>query len=247
MKADLVYALDPVRFARRVLGFDVDAHQSRVLRSRARNSLLVCTRQFGKSTTAAAAAVHEALYGRDPVVVIVSPAGRQSKELGLKVEQFLSRCDDRAHVLRRDDELGLQLANGARIVLLPGVEATTRGVSGCTLLLVDEAARLRDAVYRSLRPMLATTNGRTWLMSTPYGKRGFFWEATQHAGWEISRVTARECPRILPAFLDQEFRELGERWFAQEYLCEFLNVTEGVFHHDLVMQSLDAGLEPLPL
>jgi hypothetical protein len=29
-------------------------------------------------------------------------------------------------------------------------------------------------MYKSLRPTLAVGNGDLWLMSTPYGKRGFF-------------------------------------------------------------------------
>lgn len=89
-----------------------------------------------------------------------------------------------AGIRRRDDELGWQLAGGSRIVFLPGHEANVCGVSGCTLLVVDEAARVRDALYKSLRPMLATTNGRTWLMSTPFGKRGLFWDCSckRHEG-----------------------------------------------------------------
>lgn len=248
MRSDLAFALDPVHFAREVLAWDPDPHQSRILRSFDRNTHLNCTRQFGKSTTAGTAGVHEALYGSDPVIVIVAPAGRQSKELGLKVETFLGRCDQkRAKIVDRDEELGLVLKNGARIVVLPGVEATTRGVSGCTLLLVDEASRVKDAVYRSMRPMLATTNGRTWLMSTPFGKRGFFWRASDDPAWRRFRVPASECPRISPAFLAQERRELGDKWFQQEYCCEFLDVSDSVFQHQLVMQAINADLEPLAL
>jgi hypothetical protein len=41
------------------------------------------------------------------------------------------------------------------------------------LLIIDEAARVSDEMYRTLRPMLASTNGDLWMMSTPCGKRGF--------------------------------------------------------------------------
>jgi hypothetical protein len=47
---------------------------------------------------------------------------------------------------------------------LPGVGATVRGYSAVSLLLIDEAAQVEDAVYKTLRPMLAVTNGDVWLI-----------------------------------------------------------------------------------
>jgi hypothetical protein len=39
--------------------------------------------------------------------------------------------------------------------------------------------------------------GDLWLMSTPNGKRGFFWDEWDHGGeeWERISVPATECPR----------------------------------------------------
>ena len=71
----------------------------------------------------------------------------------------------------------LLFPNGSRIVGLPGTEGTVRGFSAVSLLLIDEAARVEDAMYKALRPMLAVGGGDLWLMSTPWGKRGFFYEA----------------------------------------------------------------------
>jgi hypothetical protein len=41
----------------------------------------------------------------------------------------------------------------------PGNEDTVRGYSGATLLLIDEAARVPDALYAAVKPMLATSGG----------------------------------------------------------------------------------------
>ena len=72
--------------------------------------------------------------------------------------------------------------------------------------------------------MLAVSNGDLWLMSTPKGKRGFFSDMW-HAGgeWERILVTGPECPRIPADFLEKERREGGEKYYRQEYLCEFLD------------------------
>ena len=69
-----------------------------------------------------------------------------------------------------DNEISLLLPNGSRIVGLPGTEATVRGFSAVSLLLIDEASRVDDAMYKALRPMLAVGDGDLWLMSTPYGQ-----------------------------------------------------------------------------
>ena len=45
---------------RRLLGFEPDDLQERVLRSRSRHGILNCTRQWGKSTITAAMAVRQA-------------------------------------------------------------------------------------------------------------------------------------------------------------------------------------------
>jgi hypothetical protein len=112
-------------------------------------------------------------------------------------------------------------------------------------LLIDEASRVADATYKSLRPMLAVGNGDLWLMSTPYGKRGFFYDAWAHSeGWERHTAPATECPRIPAEFLEEEKREMGAAWFAQEYLCEFVDDGGGWFSRETVERALSDD-EPL--
>jgi hypothetical protein len=73
----------------------------------------------------------------------------------------------------RFNKLSLMLPNGSRIVGLPGTERTVRGFTA-SLILIDEAAGVEDAMYKALRPMLAVQRGDLWLISTPRSKRGFF-------------------------------------------------------------------------
>ena len=120
---------------------------------------------------------------------------------------------------RRDgyNRTSLLLPNGSRIIGLPGkLHKTIRGFSALSLLIFDEAAQVPDELYVALRPMLATTNGALWLLSTPYGKQGFFYNEWARGGdrWERIAVPATECPRISPAFLDEEREVLGHQYFA---------------------------------
>ena len=82
-----------------------------------------------------------------------------------------------------------------------------------SLLLVDEVSRVPDDLYLAVRPMLVVSGGAMWLMSTPCGKRGFFWETWERGGpgWEKVRVTAHECKRIRREVLEEERRTMGER------------------------------------
>jgi len=238
---------DPAEWVARALGLQADARQAQVLRSTGKRGLLNCSRQWGKSTITAAKAMHEAMHTPESLTLVVSPSARQSGEFLRKASGFARKLGIRAKG-DGDNEISLALPNGSRIVGLPGSEATVRGFSAVRLLLVDEAARVSDELYLALRPMLAVSDGALWLMSTPYGKRGFFYEAWEHGGpeWERVRAAATECPRISKAFLAEEEATMGERWYRQEYLCEFEDSVSGLFDQELVERAFSddfGGLE----
>ncbi|MBZ5623313.1 MAG: terminase family protein [Acidobacteriia bacterium] len=238
--------LDAAAWVREKLGFEPDGAQERVLVSGSVRGILNCTRQWGKSTIAAAKAVHQAYTGEESLTLVASPSGRQSAELVRKAEEFAKRLGIRTKG-DGQNEISLEFANGARIVGLPENETTIRGFSSVALLLIDEASRVSDDVYRAIRPMLAVSEGGLWLMSTPCGKRGFFYEAWEHGGreWTRVRVTAEECPRISRAYLEEERNVLGDLWFRQEYLCEFVDSVNGIFDRDLIEAAMRDEVKPL--
>jgi terminase large subunit-like protein len=228
------------------LGFEPDAAQVEVLRSEAKRGILNCTRQWGKSTVGAAKAVHRAQTRAGSLVLVASPTERQSAELLRKANAMLRKLGVQA---RGDgsNTASLLLPNGSRLVGLPGTEGTVRGFSAVSLLLIDEAARVEDALYLALRPMLAVGDGDLWLMSTPNGKRGFFYESWEHGGedWMRVRVPATECARISKKFLEEQRSAMGDAWFRQEHMCEFIEGTSGVFDRDVVERAIDDEVEPL--
>ena len=145
-----------------------------------------------------------------------------------------------------ENRLGLELTNGSRILCLPGSEATIRGFSGVSLLVIDEASRVPDELYYAVRPMLAVSQGTLVALTTPFGKRGWFYEAWQSENaWERIEIPATQCRRISKKFLDEEKLALGQRWFAQEYLCSFEDVVGAVFYRDDLDAAVDPDLPPL--
>jgi hypothetical protein len=82
--------------------------------------------------------------------------------------------------------------------------------------------------------MLAVSHGRMICLSTPHGKRGFFYEYWSKGGdvWTRIEVPATQIPRITPEFLALERACLGESYFRQEYCCSF-EALEGLVYPDL--------------
>jgi hypothetical protein len=236
---------DPVELALSA-GMTPDAWQASVLRSTSHQIILLVSRQGGKSTVSSVRALHRALSVPRSLVLLLAPSYRQSKELFKKVRDVYNALDD-APRLSSESSLEITFDNGSRIVALPGKEATIRGFSGVSLLIVDEASRVPDELYQAIRPMLAVSGGDILLLSTPFGKRGFFhheW-TTGGAEWHRTKITAYECPRITKEWLDHERETIGPWWFNQEYLCEFVESIDSVFSYEDIQAALDPEVTPL--
>ncbi len=229
-------------------GFTLDDWQRDVLLSDASSTIILASRQAGKSTVSSIRALHRALYTPASLVLLLAPSYRQSKELFRKVKDALAALPFSVAVASESESaLELEFTNLSRIVALPGKEATIRGFSGVSLLIVDEASRVPDELYQAVRPMLAVSGGDILLLSTPFGKRGFFFHewAEGGASWHRAKITATECPRIPREWLEQERRSIGDWWFRQEYLCEFVETIDQVFSYDDIQRALDDSVTPL--
>lgn len=242
---DIAYSLDPVTWAREVLGFHPDPWQADLLRSRSRKIILNCSRQSGKSTTCAALALHESIYRSPSFCLICAPSLDQSAELMLKFDQFRSAVELPSDYLSRDTKLAVRFANGNRVVARPGSEKSARSFSAVTLLLEDEASRVLDDLYNAVRPMLAVSSGRHVVMSTPFGKRGHFFKiwSEELDLWESYEIPAEMCPRISPEFLAEEKRT--NPWFEQEYHCHFMETVGQVFSDATIAKMFDTDEKPL--
>lgn len=156
----------------------------------------------------------------------------------------------------KDAQTMLELENGSRIISLPANSKATVGYTA-DLLVLDEAKIVPDDLFRSVRPMLATTGGRFIALSTPLGQRGWFYEACKQC-WEavakglpppyrLFKRTCWDCPRLDRGFLEQERRMIGDYWFRQEYEVEFLSPMGAVFRQEDVERTLQSAEEPYQL
>jgi hypothetical protein len=248
-----------------------DPWQAEALAGVAARECWVCSRQIGKSETAAALALKTAVVDAPALVLIVSPSLRQSLELFRKITRFynalmLGREEKpegwrpqsarkmRARELEwasgddlvQESKLSLEMASGSRILALPGKEATVRSFSAVKLLILDEAARIPDDLYNAVRPMLAVSQGRLVALSSAWAKQGWFYEAASGKGdWRRVKKTALECPRLSPEFLAAELEDIGHRWFQMEYMAEFSDPVDAVFLESDVQAAMREAYQPI--
>ena len=218
-------------WAAQALGFQPDPIQTEILNTHSPRLILCCTRQWGKSSVAAVKALHLAAAKPGAFILIASASFKQSAEL-LRVirrhaEKLLgARC--KGDGINRG---AIVLPNESRILALPQSPDTVRCFSAVDVIIIDEAAFVETEMHDALSPMLATTNGQLWLLSSANTTTGEFYKIWRGNGpeWRRFKVTAPECPRISPEFLAAERAAKGEAVFNREYMCDFTAIaTVGV-------------------
>ena len=244
--ADVLRMIDPVALAAEA-GIDADDWQKGILRSQASRILVNGARQVGKSAVSALLAMHVALYEPGSLVLTLAPSLRQSQEL---YRQMLTiyKALGRPVPAETENTMQMQLASGSRIVALPATESSIRGFSAARLLCVDEASRVGDALWHSVSPMVAVSQGRIVAISTPNGRRGWWYRAWQEGSqWERYTVRASECPRISAEYLDEQRREMPGWMYEQEFEGHFGDSDVQAFRSEDIEAAFDPELEPWAL
>ena len=142
----------------RSVGLTPDPWQLDVITGDYQRLLLNCSRQSGKSTVTAIAALHTAIHSPGSLVAILSPSQRQSQEMFRTITRMYSKLDPlMVPGITFESMLRTEFKHGSRIIAMPSTERTVRGLSGVNMLILDEAARVPDELLQAVRPMLATS------------------------------------------------------------------------------------------
>jgi len=234
---------DPVVFAREYLGFTPYLSQEKILRSLSKRMMLNCCRQYGKTSLTAIRALWHALYHPGSLILIVAKAERQAQELLRKVRQMGLLVKEVLYV--NESKTHLELDNGARIISLPSSSGGIRGYSAPDIVICDEAARITDELFVALKPMLMR-GGIMIMLSTPAGKRGFFWHCwTNDDSWEKWEIPVDQNPGATREFIETERRTLPDHHFRGEYLCKFIDVVDAAFDFDYIEKLFSSQVHPM--
>jgi Terminase large subunit, T4likevirus-type, N-terminal len=216
---EIAYRVDPVLWVREELGMTPNKWQEEFLRApRGSSHLVLTSRQVGKSTAAAWAMAHAAVFMPGSLSVVACPTQRQSVEAVRKVRDTLLKAGAK---LVSDNGYGLELENGSRVLALPGSDDSVRGLTVNAYIIADEAARLTPELIAALRPMRARCpDTRLAMLTTAWSRTDPFWTAWESEGdWSRIKATVDDDPTLLSEeFLAEERANLTEEEFKREFL-----------------------------
>lgn len=173
---ELAKSLSPSLYLKS-LGFKAFDWQNMVVESKEKRLILMCSRQAGKSTIVSSMPCHAAKYQKKSLSIVMAPSEAQAKEDMVKVKDFIAR-DPTYPSLRKCSEEQIELSNGSRIIVVAATDKSARGYSRPRVVVLDEASRIPDVVYRSgVVPMVnKSPDSQIVMLSTPYGQQGFFYD-----------------------------------------------------------------------
>ena len=272
--------IDPVIFARVFCKFYPHWYQAQILRDFAQNISIRMGRQMGKTSSIAIFALWyaynrpDALTSYDKVtVVIIAPSQRQSKIMYDQIRSYIHANPLLEASVVKSTLDRIELDNNSVIHNFPVGDSAekVRGFS-INLLIVDEAAYIRERVYTAVLPSLASTNGRLVLIGTPAARAGMFYHAFYPP--DVSQVTiefsnhwypysdALDVQKISPDGVPlcdakgEPVTQLSRNWieyqmstmpagaFAQEYEARFTDDSLGYFSRsDILANAEDYSME----
>ena len=189
----LAHALDPALWSADVLGLDLDPWQQLIVRQPpGSRSIALVHRQAGKTSAAAVAIGHTMKFERPGTTSLaLAPTLRQSAELIRRLRGMLLACGASLIV---DNAFSLEVAGGSRCIAMPGEnDAAIRGFSVDGTLVIDEAARVPDALYDAARPMLIrhATVARLMIVCDGVGAAGILLSHLERGRVPTIRPTGR--------------------------------------------------------
>lgn len=228
------------------IDFVLDGWQKDVLA--AEGNLCICSgRQVGKSQIVAIKVAEWIANHPKGRVVVISITEDQSELMLQKILIHLS--DNYPRLIARGKHKPtkhlVRLTNGAT-ALTKAVGQYGLGVRGLTadILVGDEAAYVAQAIWHAVTPVLLTTGGSMWLLSTPNAQEGYFYEAytNRDMGFQTFHVNSEEVAESRPepqrshmlSYLSQEKARMTELEYAQQYLAQFLEEQGQLFPDELI-------------
>jgi len=225
--------------------FRLDKWQQDVLEHEG-NICIRAGRQVGKSTVISIKAANFAATHSNTSTLIIAASQKQSSWLFDKVRAEIDTLEEVGNIkyAREPTRTKIELDNGSVIHCLPAGRTGwfIRGLS-LDLLIADEAAFIAEEVWRSVIPMIAVSKqarGFGWiiLLSTPFGKGGYFFDCFHDKDFRQFHVSSEHCNRIPKDFLLKEKRRMSKAEYAQEYLGEFIDEYNQFFPTALIKKCM---------
>ncbi len=257
------YRDDIIAWIHDIQKIEPDDFQVQFLEAKDMEILLLWSRQTGKTDMAAFKACHKSRYEPGSLSLIASATQRQAGILQRRANFAMIRATDtikhggwqkvkdvenweydpydpagEGGRIVKQSILSLELMNESQIISVPASPETVRGYSP-DLIIIDEAAWVRDAVYNAIRPMRAAKPVQLVSISSANATQGFYYEDWINKDINVLKIkmTADQCPRITEEFLKEERKRcVSEAIFLREYYCIFMKPEGTMFNQDMIDQ-----------
>ena len=194
-----------------------------------RYSLILASRQVGKTETSAAYLLWFALFHEDKTILILSNKADGAKEIIGKIQNAYEELPEWLKPGIDEDSWNkheCKFDNKSRIIAGTTSEDSARGLS-ISLLFLDEFAFVKNHIqqkfWTSASPTLST-GGSCIIASTPNGNSNLYAQMYRGAVNKTNDFAFLHVPWDAPPGRDEEFKQqqiglLGKRKWLQEYEC----------------------------
>ena len=229
----------PADWAFRALHFQPSKLQSEILNYQGDRLILCCARQWGKSTIVAIKALYEAVHNPGTVTIILSRTKPQASIILQRIRANMAALDLPIKRHQGRDH-SIALPNGAAIFAIAHNAETAVGYTANTLI-VDEAAVVADETFAAALPSIARTNGKLWMLSTPNGQTGTFyniWHDQKLSHWHRVKATVDDVDDANKEIIDLHMRLYPAR-AKQDFYCEFVQPAGRLVSAELFKNFVD--------
>lgn len=194
------------------------------------------SRQIGKSVTMQIMCIEWLLNKREEIIYFTPTYNLAKNFYGKLVKMLPSEVVAKSN----SSDLVIESVTGSKLRFFSGEAAQTARGSNCTRLIIDEAAYIKEEIdgqsfwYNIVVPLLKARGKTAILISTPFGKQGFFYELcmrglkgengyyyTNHSIYDDDLITKEEIEE-----LKKNYPPLA--WKC-EFECQFLSSALSVF------------------
>lgn len=198
---------------------------------------VVSPRQVGKSITLVCLLIYASYKQSKSISISVAPIAAQARK------NYNDLCNIAAPLIHSKNSSLLEVTflNNSKVQFRSAESGDNlRGITvkGSGLLLIDEAAYIKDSLYYEvLVPMTNVFNGSIFLFSTPRTKSGIFWDNFEkgeqgQTGYITINWTDYDLSRFLPNSLLDKYRMImPKKAFENEYLAIFTDGEGSVFSY----------------
>jgi len=222
-----------------VIGFHPHWGQKRVLNSDSRDIVICSGRRWGKSLIAAYIALKTLLEDNTHTWIISPTYDLSQKVFDYLVKWFLKAAPSQSQGISYRPFPRIKTARGSWVECKSAENPTGLLGEELDLRIVDEAARIPKRIEETyLFPTTASRQGRSFYISTPFGKNWFYykWLETE----DRFKFRSIDNPHFPKKEWERAKEKLPESVFNQEYMAQFLESAATVFRgvRDIIDNTL---------